>query len=78
MQIAFTGKNPSGRTPALAYIIRNSSRPIPAEMAQMRQKYRRRSWVWAKPSTVQNRNSGADSRPSMENHSGIRPVKPKK
>ena len=27
---------------------------------------------------TQNRNSGADSRPSMENHSGIRPVKPKK
>ena len=78
MQIAFTGKNPSGRTPALAYIIRNSSRPIPAEMAQMRQKYRRRSWVWRSPPPCRTGTAGADSRPSMENHSGIRPVKPKK
>ena len=76
--MAFMGKNPSGRTPRPAYIIKNCKRPIPAEMPQMRKKYRRRSWVWAKPSTVQNRKRGAASRPAMENHRGITPVNWKK
>ena len=34
--------------------------------------------VWAKPSTVQNKNSGADRRASMLNHSGMHPVNSKK
>ena len=47
-------------------------------MAQMRIKYRLRSWVWANPSTVQNRNSGALSRPSILNTVGMQPVNSKK
>ena len=44
----------------------------------MRRKYRLRSCVWPNPSTVQNKNSGADSRANMLNHSGTRPVNSKK
>ena len=78
IKMAFIGTKPSGRLAKPAYIIKNCKRPMPAEMRQMRQKYLRRSWVWAKPSTVQNRNSGADSRPSWVNQSGTRPVNSKK
>ena len=58
--------------------MQNCTSPMPAATAQMRPKYRRRSRVWAKPSTVQNKNSGAESRPSWVNHSGTAPVNAKK
>ena len=47
-------------------------------MAHSRSQYRGRLCVWTKPSTAQNKNSGAASRPSMLNQPGTTPVKAKK